>query len=83
MEKYVNHCEEEFKKAQTISSMQMRDWHDVPWTEFFSHQSPKQMIPPTGVDLTTIKTICNAVSTPPTDIEPHLQVSKVYKYQEF
>ncbi|KAL6428974.1 hypothetical protein ACFW04_008058 [Cataglyphis niger] len=74
VEKYVNHCEEEFKKAQTISSMQMSDWHDVPWTEFYSHQSPKQMIPATGIDLTIIKTICKAISTPPTDIDAHLQV---------
>ncbi|KAM0731430.1 2-oxoglutarate dehydrogenase complex component E1 [Formica fusca] len=73
-EKYINHCEEEFKKARTISSMQMRDWHDLPWTEFFSNQSPKRVIPPTGIGLTTIKTICNAISTPPTDIEAHLQV---------
>ncbi|XP_050456071.1 2-oxoglutarate dehydrogenase complex component E1-like isoform X1 [Cataglyphis hispanica] len=74
VEKYVNHCEEEFKKAQTISSMQMSDWHDVPWTEFYSHQSPKQMIPATGIDLMIIKTICKAISTPPSNIEAHLQV---------
>ncbi|XP_011693119.1 PREDICTED: 2-oxoglutarate dehydrogenase, mitochondrial-like isoform X2 [Wasmannia auropunctata] len=73
-EKYLNHCEEEFAKAQTISSMQMSDWHDVPWTEFYSHQSPKNKIPPTGIDIATIKTICTTVSTPPKDIEAHLQV---------
>ncbi|XP_067217401.1 2-oxoglutarate dehydrogenase complex component E1-like isoform X2 [Linepithema humile] len=73
-EKYLNNCEEEFIKAQTISSMQMRDWHDVPWTEFFSNQSPKIKILPTGIDIPTIKTICTAISTPPKDIEAHLQV---------
>ncbi|XP_067217402.1 2-oxoglutarate dehydrogenase-like, mitochondrial isoform X3 [Linepithema humile] len=72
-EKYLNNCEEEFIKAQTISSMQMRDWHDVPWTEFFSNQSPKIKILPTGIDIPTIKTICTAISTPPKDIEAHLQ----------
>ncbi|XP_018398395.1 PREDICTED: 2-oxoglutarate dehydrogenase, mitochondrial-like [Cyphomyrmex costatus] len=77
IEKYVSHCEEEFRKAQTISSMQMSDWHDVPWTEFFSNQSPKNKIPPTGIDIATIKTICNAVSTPPKDIEPHVQVLRM------
>lgn len=75
IEKYVSYCEEEFRKAQTISSMQMSDWHDVPWTEFFSNQTPKSKIPPTGVDMATIKTICSAISTPPKDIESHLQVS--------
>ncbi|KMQ94199.1 2-oxoglutarate dehydrogenase e1 mitochondrial [Lasius niger] len=73
-EKYMSHCEEEFRKAQTISSMQMIDWHDIPWTDFFLNQSPKHIIPPTGIDLTTIKTICNAISTPPKDIEAHVQV---------
>jgi len=76
----VSYCEEEFRKAQTISSMQMRDWHDVPWTEFFSNQTPKNKIPPTGIDIATIKTICSAISTPPKDIEAHVQVSyKAYK----
>ncbi|KYN32337.1 2-oxoglutarate dehydrogenase, mitochondrial [Trachymyrmex septentrionalis] len=77
IEKYVNHCEEEFKKAQTITSMQMSDWHDVPWTEFFANQSPRNKIPPTGIDIATIKTMCNAISTPPKDIEPHLQVLRM------
>ncbi|XP_077266284.1 2-oxoglutarate dehydrogenase, mitochondrial isoform X3 [Temnothorax americanus] len=74
IEKYVSHCEEEFRKAQTISSMQMTDWHDLPWTEFFSNQTPKNKIPPTGIDIATIKTICSAISTPPKDIEAHVQV---------
>ncbi|XP_071648181.1 2-oxoglutarate dehydrogenase, mitochondrial isoform X3 [Temnothorax longispinosus] len=74
IEKYVSHCEEEFRKAQTISSMQMSDWHDLPWTEFFSNQTPKNKIPPTGIDIATIKTICSAISTPPKDIEAHVQV---------
>ncbi|XP_039306938.1 2-oxoglutarate dehydrogenase, mitochondrial isoform X1 [Solenopsis invicta] len=73
-EKYMSYCEEEFRKAQTISSMQMSDWHDVPWTEFFSNQTPKIKISPTGIDFTTIKTICSAISTPPKDIEAHVQV---------
>ncbi|XP_032670876.1 2-oxoglutarate dehydrogenase, mitochondrial-like isoform X2 [Odontomachus brunneus] len=72
--KYLNHCNEEFKKATSISSMQMSDWHDVPWTEFFSNQSPKNNIPLTGIDIATIKTICNAISTPPNNIEAHVQV---------
>ncbi|XP_014471222.1 PREDICTED: 2-oxoglutarate dehydrogenase, mitochondrial-like [Dinoponera quadriceps] len=72
--KYLHHCEEEFKKAQTISSMQMSDWHDIPWTDFFSNQSPKNDIPPTGIDMATIKTTCKAISTPPKDIEAHVQV---------
>lgn len=71
----MSYCEEEFKKAQTIISMQMSDWHDVPWTEFFSHQTPKSKIPSTGIDMAIIKTICTSISTPPKDIEPHLQVS--------
>ncbi|KAL0110208.1 hypothetical protein PUN28_013686 [Cardiocondyla obscurior] len=74
IEKYMNYCEEEFKKAQSISSMQMSDWHDVPWTEFFSNQTPRNKIPPTGIDIATIKTICHAISTPPKDIEAHVQV---------
>lgn len=79
-EKYMSYCEEEFRKAQTISSMQMSDWHDVPWTEFFSNQTPKIKISPTGIDFTTIKTICSAISTPPKDIEAHVQVSfKAYE----
>ncbi|KAG7189385.1 hypothetical protein KM043_017032 [Ampulex compressa] len=76
-QKYLEHCESEFKKAQSISSMQMSDWHDVPWTDFFSSQSPKNKIPRTGIDSTTIKKICQAISTPPKDIEPHAQVLRV------
>jgi len=76
----MSYCEEEFKKAQTINLIQMNDWHDVPWTEFFSNQSPKQKIPPTGIDIATIKTICIAISTSPKDIECHAQVS--YKLYE-
>ncbi|XP_019700925.1 2-oxoglutarate dehydrogenase, mitochondrial-like [Harpegnathos saltator] len=72
--KYLSHCDEEFKKAQTISSMQMSDWHDVPWTDFFSSQSPKNNVPPTGIDTATIKAICKAISTPPKEIEAHVQV---------
>ena len=55
--------------------MQMSDWHDVPWTEFFAEQSPDKKIPSTGIDVETIKTICNAVSTVPQGIEVHNQVS--------
>ncbi|KAK1123009.1 hypothetical protein K0M31_008645 [Melipona bicolor] len=64
----------EFEKAKTIDSMQLSDWHDVPWSKFFSDQSPKNKIPPTGIDIETIKTICKAISTPPHGITPHAQV---------
>ncbi|KYM89669.1 2-oxoglutarate dehydrogenase, mitochondrial [Atta colombica] len=77
IEKYMSHCEEEFKKAQTINSIQMNDWHDVPWIEFFSNQSPRKKIPPTGIDIATIKTICIAISTSPKDIECHAQVLRM------
>ncbi|XP_020288809.1 2-oxoglutarate dehydrogenase, mitochondrial-like isoform X2 [Pseudomyrmex gracilis] len=73
IDKYLNYCEDEFKTAQTISSMQMSDWHDSAWTEFFWNQSPTNKIPPTGIDMTTIKTICTSISTPPKDVEPHAQ----------
>lgn len=76
IDKYLDYCEEEYKKAQTISTMQMSDWHDVPWTDFFSNQSPRNKIPPTGIDMSVIKTICNAISTPSRDIEAHAQVSR-------
>lgn len=54
--------------------MQISDWYDTPWTDFFENQNPKAKIPPTGIDLDDIKTICTAVSTPPEDIEVHKQV---------
>lgn len=54
--------------------MQLGDWHDVPWTDFFATQSPKNKIPTTGIDIEIIKTICKAISTPPNDIESHTQV---------
>ncbi|XP_076683094.1 2-oxoglutarate dehydrogenase complex component E1 isoform X2 [Andrena cerasifolii] len=76
IQKYLDHCEAELKKAQGIDSMNMRDWHDVPWTDFFSNQSPTRPIPPTGIDLNTIETICKAVSTPPKDIEVHNVVTR-------
>lgn len=74
-EKYIHHCESEFKKAQSISSMQMKDWHDVPWTDFFADQSPKKKIPTTGIDKEVIRTICAAVSDIPAGIEAHSQAS--------
>ncbi|RLU22182.1 hypothetical protein DMN91_006563 [Ooceraea biroi] len=74
VDKYLNYCEEEYKKAQSISTIQMSDWHDIPWTEFFSNQSPKNKIPPTGINIAVIKTICSAISIPPKDIEAHVQV---------
>ncbi|XP_012349002.2 2-oxoglutarate dehydrogenase, mitochondrial-like [Apis florea] len=77
IEKYWNYCETEFEKAKTIESMQLGDWHDIPWTDFFATQSPKNKIPPTGIDIETIKTICKAISTPPSDIESHTQVLRV------
>ncbi|XP_043526658.1 2-oxoglutarate dehydrogenase, mitochondrial-like isoform X2 [Frieseomelitta varia] len=77
IEKYWNYCETEFEKAKTIDSMQLSDWHDVPWSEFFSNQSPRNKIPPTGIDIEIIKTICKAISTPPHGITPHAQVLRV------
>ncbi|XP_011298113.1 2-oxoglutarate dehydrogenase, mitochondrial isoform X1 [Fopius arisanus] len=78
IEKFREHCESEFKKAQSISTMQMKDWHDVPWTEFFANQSPDNKIPSTGIDRSDIKRICEAFSTKPDDIDPHSQVFRVF-----
>ncbi|XP_034184565.1 2-oxoglutarate dehydrogenase, mitochondrial isoform X3 [Osmia lignaria lignaria] len=76
-EKYLHYCETEFKKAKAVDSMQLSDWHDIPWNDFFANQSPQNKIPPTGIDRETILTICKAISTPPTDIEAHNQVMRV------
>ncbi|XP_043284841.1 2-oxoglutarate dehydrogenase, mitochondrial-like [Venturia canescens] len=76
-QKYLEHCESEFKKAQSISTMQMKDWHDVPWTDFFAQQSPDKKIPPTGIDEDVITKICSAVSVVPAGIEAHSQVHRV------
>ncbi|XP_044021317.1 2-oxoglutarate dehydrogenase, mitochondrial-like [Aphidius gifuensis] len=76
-DKYLDHCDSEHKKAQSISVMQMKDWHDVPWTEFFANQSPKNKIPSTGIDKSLIDKICTAFSTKPEGIEPHGQVFRV------
>lgn len=54
--------------------MQMKDWHDVPWTDFYAHQSSDKKIPATGIDKDVITKICTAVSTVPADIEAHSQV---------
>ncbi|KAK2580779.1 hypothetical protein KPH14_011514 [Odynerus spinipes] len=80
--KYLEYCETEHKKAQTIQSMHMWDWHDVPWSEFFSNQSPKNPIPPTGIDQETIKTICKIVSTAPDGIEVHNVIRRTMKRRE-
>nr|XP_033338446.1 2-oxoglutarate dehydrogenase, mitochondrial-like [Megalopta genalis] len=77
IQKYWDYCETEFTKAQTIDSMNLSDWHDVPWTDFFANQSPKLGIPSTGIDSETIMTICKHISTPPKDIEVHPQVLRV------
>ncbi|OAD56071.1 2-oxoglutarate dehydrogenase, mitochondrial [Eufriesea mexicana] len=77
IDKYWAYCESEFEKAKTIDSMQLSDWHDVPWTDFFANQSPQNKIPPTGIDIETIQAICKAISTPPKDIEAHSQVLRV------
>lgn len=74
---YLEHCESEFKKAQTISAMQMSDWHDVPWSEFFANQNPMKKIPSTGISSADIKKIVTAFSTSPEGIEPHAQVFRV------
>lgn len=73
-QRYWDYCETEFEKAKTIDTMQLGDWHDVPWTDFFANQSPQNPIPPTGIDLETMLAICKAISTPPADILPHPQV---------
>ncbi|XP_076657627.1 2-oxoglutarate dehydrogenase, mitochondrial [Halictus rubicundus] len=77
IQKFWDHCEAEFTKAQTFDSMNLSDWHDIPWTDFFANQSPKIGIPPTGFDVETMKAICKHISTPPTDILPHPQVLRV------
>ncbi|XP_057331261.1 2-oxoglutarate dehydrogenase, mitochondrial-like isoform X1 [Microplitis mediator] len=76
-EKYLEHCEAEFQKAQKINKMQMSDWHDVPWTEFFANQKPENKIPQTGISPSDIKKINTAFSTSPEGIEPHAQVLRV------
>ena len=75
MEKYLDHCETEFQKAQSISTMQIQDWYDIPYTDFFSKQNSKRKIPPTGIDIKDIKEICLSFSTCPKGIVPHQQVS--------
>lgn len=74
IDKYWAYCEEEFERAKTRDALQLSDWHDVPWTDFFANQSPQNQIPPTGIDIETIQAICKAISTPPKDIEAHSQV---------
>ena len=77
IDKYQSYCESEFEKAKGISSMQMADWHDVPWTDFFSGQSPANPIPPTGLPAEDIEAICAHICTPPANIKPHQMVSLV------
>ncbi|CAK9833933.1 2-oxoglutarate dehydrogenase, mitochondrial [Anthophora retusa] len=77
-QKYLDYCEAEFEKAKTIDSMNLSDWHDLPWNDFFANQSPHNKIPTTGVDIDTMLTICKAISTPPNDIEAHNQVLRVF-----
>ncbi|XP_053972570.1 2-oxoglutarate dehydrogenase-like, mitochondrial [Hylaeus volcanicus] len=77
VQKYLEHCEQEYEKAQTIDSVNLSDWHDIPWTDFFANQSPQASIPPTGIDVETILAICKAISTPPKDIESHNQVLRM------
>ena len=55
--------------------MEIKDWYDIPYSDFFSKQSPKNKIPPTGIPMEDIKKICSAFSTPPKEIQPHNQVS--------
>ncbi|XP_031785214.2 2-oxoglutarate dehydrogenase, mitochondrial-like [Nasonia vitripennis] len=76
-DKYLAHCESEFEKAKEISSMQMADWHDVPWTDFFSNQSPTNPIPSTGIENEDIQTICKHVSTPPEHMKLHTMVHRM------
>ncbi|XP_043489757.1 2-oxoglutarate dehydrogenase, mitochondrial-like isoform X2 [Polistes fuscatus] len=78
-EKYLDHCETEFKKAQSIQSMHMWDWHDIPWSEFFSNQSPRNKISASGIDLETIKMICKVLSTPPEGITAHNTVLRTMR----
>lgn len=77
-EKYLDTCESEFQKAQGITMMQMADWHDVPFTEFFANQSPDKPIPPTGITQEVIDTICTHVSSVPKDIKVHNVVRVVH-----
>lgn len=51
--------------------MNMKDWFDVPWNEFFENQKPKTPIQTTGIPLEDIKTICQKISTAPENIKLH------------
>ncbi|KAL2720928.1 hypothetical protein V1478_009974 [Vespula squamosa] len=79
IDKYLDHCETEFKKAQSIESIHMWDWHDIPWSKFFSNQSSENKIPMSGIDIETIKTTCTALSTPPEGITVHNVVLRTMK----
>lgn len=68
-------CETEYQKALGISMMQMADWHDVPYTEFFANQSPDKPIPPTGMASEDIQKISDHISTAPQGIKVHNVVS--------
>ncbi|XP_035734474.1 2-oxoglutarate dehydrogenase, mitochondrial-like [Vespa mandarinia] len=79
IDKYLDHCETEFKKAQSIQSIHMWDWHDIPWSKFFSNQSSENKIPKTGINLESIKTMCKTLSTPPEGITVHNAVLRTMK----
>lgn len=49
----------------------MWDWHDIPWSEFFSNQTSENKIPESGIDLESIKAMCKVLSTPPQGITVH------------
>ncbi|XP_011501639.1 PREDICTED: 2-oxoglutarate dehydrogenase, mitochondrial-like [Ceratosolen solmsi marchali] len=77
MEKYEAYCTSEFRKAQEISTMQISDWHDVPWTDFFSKQNAKNPIPHTGISKKDILLICQRISEPPANIKVHSMVYRL------
>ncbi|KAJ8683562.1 hypothetical protein QAD02_019354 [Eretmocerus hayati] len=76
-EKYYAHCESEFEVAKEITTMNMADWHDVPYSEFYTNQSPTNPIPATGISNEDIQTICQHVSTAPPGITSHTLVHRM------
>ncbi|XP_066584804.1 2-oxoglutarate dehydrogenase, mitochondrial-like [Prorops nasuta] len=80
--KFLNYCETEFQMSQTISSMQISDWFDIPWSEFFSSQSPNNKIPPTGLEIEEIKLMCDKLVKPPEKIATHPQILRVMSKRE-
>jgi 2-oxoglutarate dehydrogenase E1 component len=80
--KYEEYCMSEFEKANGISTMQMSDWHDVPWTNFFANQRPTNPIPSTGINKEDILLICQRISELPSNITAHSMV-RIHFYCQY